>query len=208
MTDAPSPMTVAVLGYLAERPMHPYEICQVAVHRGEDSLVKISPGSVYRAVYRLAEDGCARALDTEREGARPERTPFEITDAGRRLLADSVAAMLGTVAPEFPAFPLALAECHTLPLDRVIELLESRTTELQRLLDDVGQAQATAREGQVPTMYLLQHSHERARLLAEIGWLENLIRELRDGSIPWRDERDTDTREAAYERARSVVITN
>ena len=58
-------LAVAALGYLAERPMHPYEMYQLALHRQEDRVVKVSPGSLYRAVYGLEADGLVLASGTD-----------------------------------------------------------------------------------------------------------------------------------------------
>lgn len=201
-----TPLSIAVLGYLAERAMHPYEICQLAVHRREDRLVKISPGSVYRTVYKLEESGFARSLGTEREGARPERTRFEITDAGRKRLAEGIAEMLATRSPEYPQFPVALSEAHTLPLERVVSMLEQRRASTSEALDELDAARRTVIERDVPRMYVLHLSHERALLDAELTWLDTIIEQLRGGEVPWLDERDSETREAAYERARSTLI--
>ena len=74
-----SPMAIAALGLLAERPMHPYEMYQLLLEREEDRVLKVRPGTLYHAVDRLARDGLVRPLHTEREGNRPERTTYAVT---------------------------------------------------------------------------------------------------------------------------------
>ena len=109
-------LAVAALGYLAERPMHPYEMYQLALHRQEDRVVKVSPGSLYRAVYGLEADGLVLASGTDREGARPERTTFEITDLGRHLLGERLRELLSTPTNEYPELGLALNEKLAAPI--------------------------------------------------------------------------------------------
>ena len=101
-----TPLTLAALALLAERPMHPYEMYQLSMQRRDHRLVKIKPGTLYHAVRRLAESGLVAVVSTEREGNRPERTTYEITDAGRDQLQSSVALMLAQVARGVPGVPL------------------------------------------------------------------------------------------------------
>ena len=42
-----APIAILILGLLAERPMHPYEMFQTTVERREDRLAKIRPGTMY-----------------------------------------------------------------------------------------------------------------------------------------------------------------
>ena len=117
---------IAVLALLVERPMHPYEMFQTLLQRGEDRLLKVRPGSLYHTVDRLAHAGLVHAAGTDREGNRPERTTYEITVAGRGALSDRIAEILGTPDREYPLFPVALAEAHNLPADDVVGLLRKR----------------------------------------------------------------------------------
>ncbi|HEY8282618.1 MAG TPA: PadR family transcriptional regulator, partial [Leifsonia sp.] len=114
-----TPLGVAALALLVERPMHPYEMYQTLVQRSEERVVKVRPGSLYHTVDRLAASGLVRATGTEREGNRPERTTYEITERGSLALSERVAEILGTPVNEYPEFPLALGEAHNLPVESV-----------------------------------------------------------------------------------------
>ncbi|WP_448631480.1 PadR family transcriptional regulator [Cellulomonas soli] len=100
-----SAVAVLALALLHEHPMHPYQVHQVLTRRGDTRLVRVSPGSVYHAVERLARDGLARPVGTDRDGRRPERTTYEITDAGRDAFADRVRGLLGEEHPSYPCSP-------------------------------------------------------------------------------------------------------
>uniref|UniRef100_UPI002457CCC0 PadR family transcriptional regulator n=1 Tax=Nocardia brasiliensis TaxID=37326 RepID=UPI002457CCC0 len=116
---AVTPLGIAVLALLEERPMHPYEMYQLLIARREDVLVKVRPGSLYHTVARLAEQHMVQSEGVDREGNRPERTTYRITEGGRTALRARIAEIVRYPAPEYPMFPVALAEAHNLPKDDV-----------------------------------------------------------------------------------------
>ena len=79
-----NPLALAVLCCLTERPMHPYEISTALRSRGKELSIKLNYGSLYSVVESLQKHGLIRSVEKTREGRRPERTVYEITDAGRR----------------------------------------------------------------------------------------------------------------------------
>src|SRR4051795_6674297 len=77
-----NPLALAVLACLSERAMHPYEISTTLRTRGKEQSIKLNYGSLYAVVESLAKHGLVRPLETTREGRRPQRTVYEITEAG------------------------------------------------------------------------------------------------------------------------------
>jgi DNA-binding PadR family transcriptional regulator len=73
---------ISVLALLKARPMHGYEMFQTLVERHADRIVKVRPGSLYHVVDRLTEEKLIRRAGTARDGKRPERAVYEVTDAG------------------------------------------------------------------------------------------------------------------------------
>ncbi|WP_375488990.1 PadR family transcriptional regulator [uncultured Mycobacterium sp.] len=55
-----TPLGVAVLALLRDRPMHGYQMFQTLVDRQADRIVKVRPGSLYHVVDRLAEEKLIR----------------------------------------------------------------------------------------------------------------------------------------------------
>ncbi|GAB90014.1 PadR family transcriptional regulator [Gordonia rhizosphera] len=182
------PLAVLVLGLVAERPMHPYEMFSTTVERREDRLVKFRPGTLYHAVDRLASKGLISVHDVQREGNRPERTVYAITDAGRTALDHSLERILARHPVEYPELYLALSEAHGLPRVRVIELLGERLAAMRTDLDDVLAAQALAREQCRPEMFILDMGCRAATLSAQIGWLDDLVTRLQSSTIAWLDD--------------------
>ncbi|WFR72123.1 PadR family transcriptional regulator [Prescottella defluvii] len=98
-----TPLGISVLALSFERPMHPYEMCQLLVARRKDRIVKVRPGSLYHAVERLERDGLVEVVGTDRQGNRPERTTYEITVAGRRAVRERVAEIVAAPVPSTPS---------------------------------------------------------------------------------------------------------
>src|SRR3954469_25748633 len=137
-----SNLAMVLLALLMESPMHPYRMQQMIKERGQDQLVNVAQrNSVYQALDRLVRDGLARPGGTTRDAGRPERTTYEITEAGAATVRRWVTEMLPTPAREFPEFPAALAFLPILAPAEVRSLLERRLGALEeKLAAIVGQA--------------------------------------------------------------------
>lgn len=184
-----TPLAVAALGLLAERPMHPYEMYQLLVDREEDRLIKVRPGSLYHAVDRLAETGLVEPMATERAGNRPERTRFRITDQGRLALTERITEMLASPAAEYPEFPLAIAQAHNLPLDEVRACIRTRIKRLTVERHQYEDGAATVRGRGVPRRFWIDVEYQQAMCDAAISWLEHLLDDLGSGGLSWDEEK-------------------
>jgi DNA-binding PadR family transcriptional regulator len=177
---------ISVLALLRARPMHGYEMFQTLVERHADRFVKVRPGSLYHVVDRLTEEKLIRRAATTRDGKRPERAVYEITDAGGEALADRVGQLIAVPAPEFPQFAVALAEIDTLgadaaanAVDERVGALEARAAEIMALRD----ASVT------PAGYLVAFDYLLATTQAELSWLHSFAGSMRAGQ-PRREQAD------------------
>ncbi|MDQ0819926.1 DNA-binding PadR family transcriptional regulator [Arthrobacter sp. V4I6] len=180
-----TPLGIAVLSLLAERPMHPYEMYQLLMARHEDRLVKVRPGTLNHAVGRLEEQGLVAATGTDREGNRPERTTYAISAAGREALTERLQGMLATPVNEYPAFPLAVSEAYNLPAGVVIDLLDQRLNELEGQLKLLFDAEERVRGRGLDRKYWIDMQYQQTMLNAEIGWIRSLQEQLGSGQLPW-----------------------
>jgi DNA-binding PadR family transcriptional regulator len=78
-----------VLGLLAERPMHGYELRKLAEDNRIEAWAGVLPGSIYHALRQLAKERLIARTARERIGGRV-RERYGITPAGRAALADLV----------------------------------------------------------------------------------------------------------------------
>jgi DNA-binding PadR family transcriptional regulator len=186
-----APLALLVLELLSERDMHPYEMRQLLLGRGRDKRIRITPGSLYRTVERLAEDGYAEVVATNREGKRPERTVYTITETGRKAFAHRLREMLSSPAPEFPQYPIALVCMHALSKHDVVQQLTLRKTELEA---EVARAEAARQrlsdEGPAKIFWIdLDYTQTIRR--AELSWTTQLIDDLSSGRAGWPERAET-----------------
>ncbi len=186
-----NPLALAVLSCLAERPMHPYEMGTTMRERGKQESVKLNYGSLYSVVEALQKNGLISPRETVKDGRRPERTVYEITDAGRLEFVDWLAELIGMPAKEYPAFEAGLSLMAGLPPDDAASLLEQRAARLRSLLV-AGQEMLRYAEGLgVPRLFLVEGDYRRGQLEAELDFVEKLARSIRDDSLDgvkfWRE---------------------
>lgn len=186
-----APLSLLTLGLVAERPMHAYEMVQTILERSEDRLVRFRPGTLYHAVDRLAADELITVFETRREGNRPERTVYAITDRGRSALAENLERTLAHHPTEYPELYLALAEAHALPRVRVRELLATRMVAMTDELDSAIAAADAASDQGKPEMFYLDAGCRIATLRAQLDWLEGLLERLDNHDIEWLDDPDS-----------------
>jgi DNA-binding PadR family transcriptional regulator len=179
-----------VLGLLAERPMHPYEMQRIYHWRGKGEVVNVQRGSLYPVVERLVAAGLVEPVETARDGRRPERTVYRLTPEGRETAHDWLLDMLSTPRNEYPEFPAALAFLPLITPGQVQSQLSRRAMELRAkvaALETVGRDMAT-RFG-LPRIFGLEDEYRLAMLTAELAWVDAIIAELSDGGLDWDDER-------------------
>ena len=177
-----STLGMVLLALLIEAPMHPYRMQQMLKERGQDQLVNVAQrNSVYQALERLVRDGLARPASTAREAGRPERTVYEVTEAGEATMRRWLTGMLPAPAREFPEFPAALAFLAVLTPEVVRSLLERRIDAQQERLDAI---RAQAPPG-LPRLFLIEDEYRAAMLTAEIAWLRGLVTDLANGTLSW-----------------------
>jgi DNA-binding PadR family transcriptional regulator len=186
-----NPLALAVLACLTERPMHPYEMAATMRTRGQDQSIRLNYGSLYGVVENLLKRGLVEEQEVVREGRRPERTVYRITEEGRAEVEDWLAELLGTAAKEFPRFEAGLSLMGALPPARVVQLLQQRTAALQARLSELDAILEAATRNGVPRVFLVEMDYERAIVEADCTFTEQLAADIEseqlDGVSFWRD---------------------
>ncbi|WP_037573269.1 PadR family transcriptional regulator [Phaeacidiphilus oryzae] len=187
-------LALAVLATVVQRPMHPYEMASLLRARGKDADMPIKWGSLYTVVRNLTKHGFLEVEDTTREGGRPERTVYRITEAGHAELVDWVRELVSVPETEHTRFKAGLSVLATLPPDEATELLRRRLASLER---STAEARASMERygSTVPRLFLIEDEYQLAVLQAESDWIRGLIEELESGSFPqlavWRTWHET-----------------
>jgi len=169
---------ISVLALLRGRSMHGYEMFQTLVERHADRIVKVRPGSLYHVVDRLTEEKLIRRAATARDGKRPERAIYEITDAGAEALGERVRELIATPVHEFPQFVVALAEIDTLGADAAANAVDERVGALEARAAEI---MALGDAGVTPAGYLVAFDYLLATVRAELSWLRGFADSMRSG---------------------------
>ena len=179
-------LALAVLGLLQERPMHPYEMAAVLRERHKDSSFKINSGSLYDTVEALERYSWIEAVETVRDGRRPERTVYAFTALGQREFLAWIEELIAAPVPEYPKFIAAVSYLGALGPDRAREALAQRAEHLGRRIEDTEAAlAATVGSGRVPRLYMIEVECALDAWQAELAWTRRTIAEIRTGALPW-----------------------
>lgn len=181
-----NPLALAVMALLSERPMHPYEIAQTLRRRGKEHSVKINFGSLYTVVQNLQKHGYVEVADVQRQGNRPERTLYGLTEAGREEMLDWMADLVAVPAREFPLFETALSLVGVLPPDEVVVLLEERLAKLD-VQYAAGSAVLTQLGKTLPRLFVVETEYQLHMMAAQAEWIRGLLREMAEGTLTGLD---------------------
>jgi DNA-binding PadR family transcriptional regulator len=178
-------MALAVLATAVQRPMHRYEMASLMRARGKDRDMDIKWGSLYTVVQNLERNGYLEPIEITRQGARPERTVYQITDAGRDELVAWTRELISEPQPEHTRFVAGLSVLAVLSPGDVAELLRRR---LERLTESVDALRAAFEQAaEVPRLFLIEDEYRIAMTQAEADWTRSLLDELSSGTFPHLD---------------------
>jgi DNA-binding PadR family transcriptional regulator len=187
-TLQPTPLLLSVLVLLWEAPMHPYQMQRTMRERGKDLVTDVKPGSIYHAVQRLEKAGLAEAIETTREGRRPERTTYRITDNGRETCETWLSGMLARPKTEQPEFAAALAALPLLLPEPAREVLDERITQLQSQIDSLETGLRESVEMGLPRVLLVEVEYVLTLRKAEAAWVRELIDDLAKKRLDWNQK--------------------
>ena len=182
-----NPLALAVLVSLYEKPMHPYEVAQTLRSRAKQESVRLNYGSLYAVVDALERKGFIKATGTVREGKRPERTVYEITDDGSREMNEWMTELISTPAKEYPAFMAGLSFLPSLPPDEALAALRSRGEALKVKLAAMRGAMKVAKDAGLPRIFELESEYEEQQLRAELKFVTGLVDEMASGELEGLD---------------------
>ncbi|AOJ70583.1 MULTISPECIES: PadR family transcriptional regulator [Burkholderia] len=183
-----SPLALVVLAMLTEAPMHAYRIQQLVKLRGKDEVVNVKQrNSLYQTIERLQRDALIAVRETERDGAFPERTVYEITSAGRDTARMWLREQLAQPAREYPSFPAALSVLPLLSADDARRQFEARAAALEAELARLDEAHDAALAMQIPRLFLLDGELMRVTLEAELEWVRRVVEHLKVGALTWSE---------------------
>ncbi|WP_194914424.1 PadR family transcriptional regulator [Catenulispora rubra] len=201
-----SPLALAVLALLGYKPLHPYGVQRLLKEWGKENVVNVGQrASLYKTMERLTAAGLIAVRETERDQQYPERTVYELTDAGREAAQAWIDDIVRVPRPEYPEFPAALSFLMMLEPDAVLAALRERRDTVARSLAAAKQGVADSRQYGLPKVTLLDDEYLVAVTEAELRWIEGVVTELENGELTWSleelrpfDETDTEAHTEAH----------
>ena len=195
-----SPLALAVLALLGYKPLHPYGVQRLLKEWGKEKVVNVGQrASLYKTMERLTAAGLITVRETERDQQYPERTVYELTDAGREAAQAWIDDIVRLPRPEYPEFPAALSFLMMLEPDAVLAAMRERREAVAKALAEAKQGVADSRQYGLPKVTLLDDEYLVAITEAELRWIEGVIAELESGGLTWSlselqpfDQTDTD----------------
>jgi DNA-binding PadR family transcriptional regulator len=178
-------LALAVMAYLSEHPMHPYELGRTLRDHGGARSIKFNHGSLYMVVGQLAKAGYITELETSRAGQRPERTVYALTDVGRAEFLNWLRDLVAEPRYEYPHFVAALSIIGALPPSEVVPLLRQRLDRLRQERAEVrGYIDTTLAQGMLE-LFLVEEEYRLVLMAAETTFVEQFIDRITDPETGW-----------------------
>ncbi len=178
-----NPLALAVLVSLAERPMHPYEVATTLRSRAKHESIKLNYGSLYTVVNSLLRLGLIEPVETEREGGRPERTVYRITDPGLLEMTDWLSELISTPVKEYTRFEAGLSLLPALSPADAVWLLTERARHLEAEVGRLRSLHAEAAAKQFPRLFAVEGEYHLALLEADLAYTRRLAQEIEDHTL-------------------------
>jgi DNA-binding PadR family transcriptional regulator len=180
-----SPLALSILELLDERPMHPYEIAATMRERHQDEFIRLNFGTLYHTVDVLERGESIAPAEREKEGRRPERTIYRLTETGRAVLTRCLGELLKRPVPEYPHFVAGLMFMHHLEATEAARHLVKRAAALEAHISKLGQVLIELRARGLTRLSVIEVEHRIAMLEAERNWVRSLEREITAGTLEW-----------------------
>jgi DNA-binding PadR family transcriptional regulator len=181
-----SPLALSILELLSERPMHPYELAATMRSRHHDEFIRLNFGSLYHTVDSLERYGWILPAEKEKEGNRPERTVYRLTDSGRKVLLQLVSEIVALPRREYLHFSAGLMFMHHLDAETAAQLLEKRAQALQEVITKLSHILDELLASGHRRLSLIELEHKIAMIEAERGWVRKIAKEITDGKLEWK----------------------
>ena len=157
-------------------PMHGHLLRSIAEKMKVPLWTDISVGAVYGAMKRLAGEGLLREQRSEREGNRPARQIYEITEEGRRVLDQLRHDGLREVRFKPDPFDLALTRMDAKTQKQFPSIIAERLKTVRAMLAERKSMNEAIRTHVTPSKQWAMR-HGEIRLEAEIAYLSELLKD-------------------------------
>ncbi len=161
-----------LLGLLLEGQMHGYQLNEYLEHT-MGFFTDLKKPTAYYTLNRLEKEGHVRH-QTEREGKRPERRVYQLTEKGRAFFYELLRSRLSEFSRTYYDDDIAIAFMDRLPAAEVRQLLLEKRDRAEGILDQL--RRLPGHDGSA--RHVMRHNI--AHLETELAWLDGMLEELGD----------------------------
>ncbi|MDI6717360.1 MAG: DUF4388 domain-containing protein [Actinomycetota bacterium] len=170
-----SKIDLMLLGLVLERPMHGYEINQIATSEPMQNWLDISRTTVYYALTRLKKQGLITEM-VEKQYNKPDLSIYRITEAGRKLFFDSLAKALAEQEKIFIDYNIGLFFINKLTKEKAFDVLEQRKDFLRKWRSSLQENLRQIRNNpEHPSTLKAVLDHTISIAESEISWISSFI---------------------------------
>jgi DNA-binding PadR family transcriptional regulator len=172
-----SKVDLLLLGLLLGKPMHGYEINQMASAKEIGSWMRVSMTSIYYSLNKLKSEGMIIETVHRSEGT-PERSVYHLTEQGRAQFYALTEQLLDSPERPYFDFDLAVFFINRLPKEKAVAMIDRR----QRFLDEWEASlredweQERDRVQASPRLAIIEHGLHY--VAAEKAWLKDFAGEV------------------------------
>lgn len=174
---------LVLLGLLRQGPLHGYELKHIIETRMGD-WTDIAFGSIYFALGKLREEGLVAEVGEEREGRRPAKTVYAVTEAGKAEFGRLLRAVFAGVERQYYEFDTALAFIDDLAADEAESFLRGRIEALAAAERSLRlHEKEQMKNPETPPQAAWIFSHSLAHLRAELAWSKTVLEQLKKKEV-------------------------
>ena len=163
---------LVILGILLGGKTHGYRLNEYVTH-AMGLYADIKKSTVYYTLEKLEKDGHV-GHETEREGKRPERRVYQITEKGESYFLQLLRDNLGEFTRAYFTDDIGIAFMDQLSTPEVRELLEKKRGIIQSALKQFKEVPDHGGNWH----YVI--SHNIAHLEADLAWMDSILNDLDD----------------------------
>jgi len=158
-----------LLGILLQGDMHGYQLNDYVSH-AMGPYTDLKRPTAYYTLEKLEKDGCVQR-ETVREGRRPERHVYRITEKGRALFVDLLRSNLSSFTHSLYADDFGVAFMDQVPDREARRLLADKRDKVRAVLEQLQKLPGHGGNWRHVV------THNIAHLEAEVAWLDGLLSE-------------------------------
>lgn len=170
---------IVLLGILSGGDFYGYEIMKI-VRTVMPDITPVSTGSLYYRLRALQEKGLVSST-VEREGQRPRRYRYTITDTGKEIFRNMALDNIVSADRAYWPFMSSVFFFHHLPVPETIAALGKRIKRMKNDLGRIEKIHQYMKENDYPVHFVMIAGHGLRHLKADIEWMESLSAHIEKG---------------------------